>query len=398
MLAATPAARASSTPDYSDAEVAPVEPTQSPSATRSTELLPDRGETSSADDGSTTQDTRSIPWVPIGSGVLGVGVLALLLVACGDDAADTCASAADCAEGEICVNGDCVPVVGDSGGVDAGRGDDAGEPPDAAPRDTGEGDTGAPVDGGPDTGPADTGPDTGPADTGPRDTGPRDTGGLDTGPPPTLPQLVGHYRCEAFVRGGMVDDSGRANTARCEPGCPSLVADRRPGGGLVCDFGVSTTARLRVTFDPVDHQIEDGFTVATWARFPSERQGSLVGLPVGDDIANVWQIFASRAPEFEVSFVTHDGTMSHGLRRLVSLDTWHHIAITYDGRRKRLYVGGSLVASEDVPTTSPDGQDIFIGADQNAGAIALPFDGELDEIRIYRGVLSGPEIAELTLE
>lgn len=313
-------------------------------------------------------------------------VLVLLLVACGDDTADTCASAADCADGEICVNGDCVPVIGDAG-VDAA--DDL----DAGPLDAG---SDAPVDTGPDI-------DAGMVDAGSMDTGPLDAGPLDAGPPdagpPDLPQLVGHYRCEAFARGNMSDDSGRGHVAQCNPNCPGLAAGRRPGGGLVCDFGTSDTARLRVEFDEDEHRIDDGFTVAVWARFPSTRSGSLVGLPVGASVGNVWQIFASNAPDFMPAFVTYDGVDANGLRGgMLTLDTWHHLAISYDGTRKRLYVGGSLVASVDDTTVPPDGQGIFIGADQNAGELALPFDGELDEVRIYRGVLSGPEIAELTLE
>ena len=53
--------------------------------------------------------------------------LALLLVACGDGAADTCSTAADCAGGERCVDGTCVPGVdGGTSERDAAPDDDAG--------------------------------------------------------------------------------------------------------------------------------------------------------------------------------------------------------------------------------------------------------------------------------
>ncbi|SED32121.1 Transglutaminase-like superfamily protein [Nocardioides exalbidus] len=76
----TPAARASGVPDYTAAEFAPVTEEPSPSASRSTELLPDRGETADPAADTTTDDTSSIPWVPVLTGLLGLLVLALLLM------------------------------------------------------------------------------------------------------------------------------------------------------------------------------------------------------------------------------------------------------------------------------------------------------------------------------
>ncbi len=76
----TPQDRAGQVPDYTTADFAPVTESPSPSASRSTELLPDRGKTPSAAAGSSSDDTSSIPWVPILAGLIGVAVLALLLL------------------------------------------------------------------------------------------------------------------------------------------------------------------------------------------------------------------------------------------------------------------------------------------------------------------------------
>ena len=76
----TPAARAAEVPGYTDAEFAPVTEEPSPSASRSTELLPERGESPSAEAGSADEDTSSVPWVPILAGILGLAVVALLLL------------------------------------------------------------------------------------------------------------------------------------------------------------------------------------------------------------------------------------------------------------------------------------------------------------------------------
>lgn len=76
----TPQDRTGAVPDYTTADFAPVTESPTPSASRSTELLPDRGNTPSAATGSASEDTSSIPWVPILAGLLGVAVLALLLL------------------------------------------------------------------------------------------------------------------------------------------------------------------------------------------------------------------------------------------------------------------------------------------------------------------------------
>lgn len=76
----TPSDRAGSVPDYTTAEFAPVTEAPSPSASRSTELLPDRGESASTDSATADDESSSIPWVPILAGFAGLAVLVLLLL------------------------------------------------------------------------------------------------------------------------------------------------------------------------------------------------------------------------------------------------------------------------------------------------------------------------------
>ncbi len=76
----TPQARAGQIPGYTTADFAPVTEEPSPSASRSTELLPDRGETPSAPEGTVEDDASSIPWSTILAALLGLGVASLLLL------------------------------------------------------------------------------------------------------------------------------------------------------------------------------------------------------------------------------------------------------------------------------------------------------------------------------
>jgi transglutaminase-like putative cysteine protease len=76
----TPQARATQPPDYTEAEFEAVPETASPSASSSTELLPERGEQADAEAAAADQNTSSIPWVPVLAGLLGLGVVGLLLM------------------------------------------------------------------------------------------------------------------------------------------------------------------------------------------------------------------------------------------------------------------------------------------------------------------------------
>jgi transglutaminase-like putative cysteine protease len=77
----TPQGRAETAPAYTTAEIAPVPQAPSPSVSRSTELLPDRGASPSADAGNADEETSSIPWVPLLAGLAGAVLLGALLLA-----------------------------------------------------------------------------------------------------------------------------------------------------------------------------------------------------------------------------------------------------------------------------------------------------------------------------
>ncbi|MBC2933522.1 DUF3488 and transglutaminase-like domain-containing protein [Nocardioides sp. zg-1228] len=75
----TPQDRATQTPDYTEAEFEAVTEAPSPSASRSTELLPERGEEADAEAAADDSSASSIPWVPVLSGLLGLALVALVL-------------------------------------------------------------------------------------------------------------------------------------------------------------------------------------------------------------------------------------------------------------------------------------------------------------------------------
>ncbi len=75
----------------------------------------------------------------------------------------------------------------------------------------------------------------------------------------------------------------------------------------------------------------------------------------------------------------------------IPLNTWTHVATTYDGSVLRLYVNGQLVNSQPVSGSMP----VSTGALRIGGDLVWGeyFGGLIDEVRIYKRALSASEIA-----
>jgi Concanavalin A-like lectin/glucanases superfamily len=74
----------------------------------------------------------------------------------------------------------------------------------------------------------------------------------------------------------------------------------------------------------------------------------------------------------------------------LALNTWTHLAVTYDGSTLRLYVNGTQVSSKAVTGAMPAGtQPLRIGGNAIWGEY---FAGLIDEVRIYNRALSSAEI------
>ncbi len=76
----------------------------------------------------------------------------------------------------------------------------------------------------------------------------------------------------------------------------------------------------------------------------------------------------------------------------VPLNTWTHLAMTWDGVSKRGYIDGVLDGVRDVGVDT-DVHPITIGADENGGVPFYGVDGLLDDLFVFDRALSQSEIA-----
>ena len=135
------------------------------------------------------------------------------------------------------------------------------------------------------------------------------------------------------------------------------------------------------------------YTVAIWLR-PQPAGGTMLAKPLSaTDYGDPLKIFASS------STLTYETVTNLDLGDFVTVPAvltgaWHHVAASWDGTTKRLYVDGVLVGSDTtipIDATYP----MWIGVDYDAGLPVDAYAGDLDELEIYDRALADAEIASL---
>ena len=76
---------------------------------------------------------------------------------------------------------------------------------------------------------------------------------------------------------------------------------------------------------------------------------------------------------------------------VISLNTWQHVAVTYDKQNVKFYVNGKYTdGGIETASLGANSDDLIIG---NSGVGDRTFDGIIHEVRIYNRVLSAAQIA-----
>jgi hypothetical protein len=189
------------------------------------------------------------------------------------------------------------------------------------------------------------------------------------------------------------DSSGKNNHVPCVTGenCPVEVAGHT-GMGL---SGWSATNRLELVDAPQWRLTT--FTFAAWIRVTAIGGASAVfSKPLGASTDNSYQLDVRNTGEIACSVNAGGNLQRVTAPTSLALNTWTHVACTYDGSNLHVFEGGGQVAGP-VASAPPayDAQSAWVGGDENNGMSAASFDGDIDELRVYNVVISASEIAAL---
>jgi len=227
----------------------------------------------------------------------------------------------------------------------------------------------------------------------PGDTAPGDTA-LDA-------HLVAWYQMEMIGSGTtpetVPDSSGNHHDGTCSDaatayGCPLPVTGRIGGG-----YEFDGTDQQVVIHSTPQLELPGAFTIAAWVKIenaPATRAcAATKGL--GPDFYNSWALCIETSQA--VFFYTVTGTTESNLfsTATVATGTWHHVALTWDGTTKTIWLDGDSVANEAATAVDFDSSSIYIGGDVDSGAPTALFPGDLDDLRIYDVALGPSEVLAL---
>lgn len=137
------------------------------------------------------------------------------------------------------------------------------------------------------------------------------------------------------------------------------------------------------------------YSIAFWAAPAGTATGALFSRrPESNATTHTVQVYQSAAGGgFGFTMLTGTGEVNNIVISGFAQDAWHHYAVTYDGMTKNQYVDGVLKG------TQPAGAVVYgsetreyIGCDQ---ALSGYFTGMIDELYLYDGALTQPEVAHL---
>ena len=205
--------------------------------------------------------------------------------------------------------------------------------------------------------------------------------------------LVGYWKLDENTGTAISDSSGFGNHGTLFNGPTWVTGASRPAlnfddTSAVNLAGGDDYASLGTTGLP---SINGNMTIAFWmyyASIPSGQQDAVVLKSAATGIiqigfqSNTIQAFKSGA----TALVTASSTPSSG---------WHHIAYTFDGTNHILYVDGGSPATATTAADTGATASAWLGNYTSSGG--SPFTGYLDDVRVYKRVLTATEVSGLAV-
>jgi hypothetical protein len=152
------------------------------------------------------------------------------------------------------------------------------------------------------------------------------------------------------------------------------------------------------------HDLFYDFSIELWIKFETRGTGKLLSKVIwsdpGDSVSS-YSIYFDENESNKIVFSTLVGEAPIDVHKAISsialtAQKWHHIAVTYSeaSYTKNIYIDGVLAYNEDnTGDIRYNGRPLIVGAFKtNSGDIISPYNGNIDEIRIWGKTLSVSDI------
>jgi hypothetical protein len=208
---------------------------------------------------------------------------------------------------------------------------------------------------------------------------------LATATAPNDAKLVAHYTLD----GNFNDSSSYTGLQNGDP---------RNGAAIISDPVRGQVAH----FDGVDDYVDCGtfnpsaatgkLSITVWMKWAGPNggwQGVIGKRDAWTDTDTMWCIEVDRDSS-DCRFFQFNSSPEHGIN-VPPIGEWQHFAVSFDGTNAALYINGESIGGSQPFVFGPktDARVVFGACEQNGGN---PFNGDLDEIRIYDYALSAAEV------
>jgi hypothetical protein len=171
---------------------------------------------------------------------------------------------------------------------------------------------------------------------------------------------------------------------------PGKVGTAASFNGINNQIIVSDSASLRL----------NQFTIALWV-YPTQEKTDFQPLVVKEDSSgnnrNYGLFIVPNSTQIRFAVWAGDCAtrLAGSSSGQLTLNTWNHVAFTYDGAEEKLYLNGVLDSSNAAAAGSlcQAAVPVKIGMENSA---FQPFSGDLDDIQIYNQALSAQGVSTLS--
>lgn len=168
-------------------------------------------------------------------------------------------------------------------------------------------------------------------------------------------------------------------------GSPAYTAT----GGNNSSKGLSLngSSYLEASSYPSSLNGNNAYTIAAWFKTTQGGNGGILGYgSTGTCLGNNLRISSS------TTFLTYWYGCDYGSNAVPNfVNSWHHVAVTYDGTTHKFYYDGAFLNSGTGNVRATTGNRFYLGKTVDD----IPFSGVLDDVAIYTRALTAADVTDL---